>query len=442
MNYKTFRNRDGKSVSIYRVKWRSAIVASLLFSCLIGVVVTDMSGVNYGGGFLNASNVLRFSIFMLTFLYLYVYRLRKIFSSITKPVVYLLTFYLFSIISIIYNNNWRFEFDELPYIYSLLEWVILITLAAYLIDNSKEPNFEGAAQVFKTFFKSLSLALPALVLAGALVRPDLAFFPTPGWTLGGFMIHPNKLSVVCALGICVWMSEHKSPFRLVISLGLFTVALMTGSRSGSLLSAFALLHGLGSLVPRRLLAPLYFLMAACLVATALLIFGYAGFMQGNDLTNLNGRDAVWRATRYMVSQKPFLGWGWIEGPGQLGFYTGEDWWFSHNAQNDILNFAVSNGIAAGLASAYFYLRTLVVTARYEFDQTYRMLFSASIVIFFSSLVEPISSNLANMVGFALIFLILISFKKRKIQYPIKRSAGETLPRIDQKFTPNYARHTD
>jgi O-antigen ligase len=320
--------------------------------------------------------------------------------------------------------------------------VILITLAAYLINNSKEFGFEGAAQAFKTFFKSLSLTLPSVVLATSLVRPDLAFFPVPGWTLGGYMIHPNKLSIVCALGICVWMAEHRSPFRLLISLGLFTVALMTGSRSGSLLSAFALLHGLGSMVPRRLVAPLYILMAACLFATLLLVFGYANFMQGNELTNLNGRDAVWRATRYMVSQKPILGWGWIEGPGQLGFYTGEDWWFSHNAQNDILNFAVSSGIAAGLISAYFYLRTLVVTARYEFNQDYRMLFSASIVIFFSSMVEPISSNLANMVGFALIFLVLISFKKRGMEPRVKVTRGRAPSRLDRQFTPNYIRLVD
>jgi O-antigen ligase len=149
----------------------------------------------------------------------------------------------------------------------------------------------------------------------------------------------------------------------------------------------------------------------------IMVFFYLGFSSlitsehdVRSLTDLNGRGAAWKGVRYLVVRQPWIGWGWIEGPAKIGDHTGQGWWHARNAQNDVLNFTVANGLVAGACAALMYAWMVLVGVSTMFDRRTRLLFGTAITVFVSSLVEPIASNLATTVGLSFIMLVLVVSK--------------------------------
>lgn len=390
---------------------RALALFAILLSLIVGISVGDRTGAVRNEGLFVASNLYRLGIFMLIGLATTVFLYKRRPSIFPKGSRILYLVYVLAAIATLIASDVSLDPRNLRLYYSILEWTLFIIVACIVFDRRVARNFSETIALLQKFLIYLSSSTVALVSVVAVVMPELAYFPGARLSFGGFLIHPNKLSVVCALGVAAWMSNQKSRMRIQASLLLIAVAAYTGSTSGTALSIFAFSHGLVNLVSKKWRFVPYFVASLAILAMAAMGIGGAvdlvRLAESGDLTNLNGREAVWRATFYMLSQHPYFGWGWLDGPNLIGRFTGQDWWFARNAQNDILNFAVSGGLMLGLLSAILYARIIIVGIASELSKERRLYTSCGAIIFLSSMVEPIASGLANSVGFVWVALVVV-----------------------------------
>lgn len=393
---------------------RDAITFAILLSFIIGITASDNTGVARNASVFEASNIYRVAVFAV----ISAFAARLILFTRTSlwqnGSASLYSVYGAAAIASLVAGSSDFTLRDLRVYYSLFEWLIFILVGCVLFCSPKLKGIEARLELLRVFLVSLSTTTCLIVIAIAFVSPELAFFPRTDLSLGGFVIHPNKLSVVCALGIAGWLANRRSRLRLPVALLLLAIAALTGSTSGTALSILAFAHGLINLAPRSWNVPLYMVVALAVIAVIAVGLGgavdFASLARAGDLTNLNGRDAVWRATFYMLSERPWAGWGWLDGPALIGHFTGQDWWFSRNAQNDVLNFAVSGGLITGAIALFIYMRILVLSILLEFSPEKRLFTICGFIVILSSLVEPIASSLANSVGFVWLTMALIGGK--------------------------------
>lgn len=408
---------EGKALASALRMPKTVIFYGLVCSLLIGLQVVDKTGIARSTSIFNINNLWRLVIFGI----LGVSVVRSSFllrpQNGFKISLSWLGIYILAIISVFANQKYEWSADEYKVIYGIVEWMIFLLMAGHLLSGPNVRSFDQAILVVRGFAIYLSGFLVMIVLAMSVIRPDLAFFPEPGWTLGGFLIHPNKLSVMCAVGIAALMAETRGNFRHVAVIFLLGITVLTGSRSGTLLGLLAIVHGSIGFVKGRARIFMYMFLLIMFAALLLYMFDASGPVRiganSRDLSDLNGRDAVWRAAQYMIDRHPWLGWGWYEGPAQIGDYTGQGWWYARNAQNDVLNIAVASGVIAGSVAFFAYLRLVIVGIACEIAGSERFFFAAAIILISAGLVEPVVSDLANVVGLMVFLLATASLKRHR-----------------------------
>lgn len=433
-NEDTGGRRINPAAIVSHARTRRILIAALFVSLLLGLNLTDETGFRRSAGLLSATNVLRAFAFVSLLMLMLATARRRLDKLLTRPAVILIIFYLFALIPVYFNMGLGFTTKHIRIYLSLSEWFILSLLAAFIFNFPLKLNFAASVEAFRQFFAYTSLFIATFVVIIAIIEPQLAFFPAKTWSFGAYIMHPNRLSVICALGIACWLSDHRSRWRFVVPVGLLLVALASGSRSGIFDSLFMFGYGLISFLPRRHVRGAQWVAVFTALLLILFFFGFSDLFiseqQQGALSNLNGRDAVWRGTRYMISHHPWLGSGWIEGPKKIGLHTGENWWFARNAQNDVLNFAVASGLPVAAIAAAAYAWMLIVGLRTMFDPKTRLIFGAAVCLLVSSLVEPLTSTVATPVGLASLMLLVVTFKR-----PARAAPGRGRRRLPTRAEP-------
>ncbi|KHK90016.1 hypothetical protein LK12_19225 [Novosphingobium malaysiense] len=292
---------------------------------------------------------------------------------------------------------------SLKQIYSVTEWVVMVSLAAMILRLGENSSIDARLAALLRFSQLLPVVTSIIVLTMAPFNFRLAFLDGDFLRLGGAMIHPNKLSVLCALGVAAYMADPNLKRRSLPIVFLTAIVIWTGSRSGMAACALALFHGVLGRCPRRWLPFLYLMFTLCLLVIIMALLNYFSSHISSFLTNrqgggLNNRDVVWAASTKMISMRPYFGFGWLEGPNQIGGFVNQSWWYARNAQNDFLNFGVAAGVPAMILILLIFLLDLIVGLSMEFKGSRRFLGIATIIILLSALVEPVMSTRFNSVG--------------------------------------------
>lgn len=396
-------------------KW--IIFSSIVLSLYFGWEVGDQTGQVRSSDLFGLNNITRliffFSITIMLIAYYYNYS-GSFLRIISKK--WLLVYFI-ALISILAVSWPDLGSNQVKSSYGSFEWILFVAFAGFLCHAfllyNREDLFQGAA----LFLSMTSLLTSLNIFLIAIIYPRVAYFPEAQWSLGGFLLHPNRLSILCAIGIASIFYSNSIVRKILFSAFLLIIAAMTGSRSGTLLSLFAFICGFSFQFGKISRYYLYALSGLALILIIYYLFSTGSSsinvrVNARELNDLNGRDAVWQAAKFMILEKPIFGWGWYEGPSRIGEFVGQRWWFARNAQNDILNFAVASGIVNAMIVLYIYVKCLVAGLSSVSQDGKVYIFTVVFVIFCSSLVEPVASSLSNIVGITLIlFTTLIDFQQ-------------------------------
>ncbi|WP_353227979.1 O-antigen ligase family protein [Novosphingobium sp.] len=299
----------------------------------------------------------------------------------------------------------------LQQVFSITEWIVRVALCSALLNYPRRMTFDESMLVVRYFLKWSSVLCVVIITLLTVVDRNLTFLPTGVLSFGGFALHPNKLSVMCSLGIMAWLDDTKSKQSYWIVLILLLVTVATGSRSGLVTSLFAVAYGLIGRFPPRAQPMLMFGLAIVSIFYLILLslgVGSLNAVSGRDvsITDLNNRDAVWDASKVMISMRPWIGWGWLEGPALIGDYMNQGWWHARNAQNDFMNFWVASGIGGFIICIVIYGTTALVGFGHARKIGNRLVLGTIIIVTVSAVFEPILSMRANIVGTSLLLVWL------------------------------------
>lgn len=305
-------------------------------------------------------------------------------------------------------------------IYRLGEWILafLLLLGIY----SREP-FENALDLASQMVAAICWISVAIVWLALPVVPSLAFSVPEEVTgaiqfrLGGYLIHPNTFGVI--VGIVFWhaLLFQRSAKRMVLcSFALLSLALTysRGAWVGFVLSAIVYV-----LVSRRTSARL--IVGAGLATAALLSILFSGSVTHllergageNNLTTLSGRAMVWAAALKGIEQKPFLGYGYIDGvKHMIPQYMAVNYWVPSHCHNDLLQAIASGGIFAGCLLVWVYMRGIVQGFRVcRSGKNELFLFLAFVQLLVFAIVTPLFMVQFRQLG-AILLVCVIAFSER------------------------------
>ncbi|MGI4864398.1 MAG: O-antigen ligase family protein [Janthinobacterium lividum] len=206
--------------------------------------------------------------------------------------------------------------------YSLLQWFMDVETLVFSFYFVKcflllEAFFPDSPVRFYHVLGNAAFLILLVFLGGLLVAPNTFYRLTHDGDearLGGFIMNPNELGMLCAVGIaCLIFNfyRHHRPALTALKIGLLLLALfLTGSRSslvGFLLIAFFHIQQAGN-VRLKTAANL----AALLAVPALvpLVFVKQGGL--DEVLSMTGRLPFWRALLTEgLSREPLLGYGFM-----------------------------------------------------------------------------------------------------------------------------------
>ena len=374
-----------------------------------GLLVQDMTGITVAHGLFNINNLWRIFVyfvagagFLLAFLLTSArsphYRVSGVCFTGLQWVFWLNFFFLitYPFASISYTSTTHIET-----FYRFAEWVMVALFAVFAFPAPQSADdYYQLKRIFIRFGKLFTFFVSFSVILVALVKPELAYFPSPGGPgqLGGFFVHPNKLSLICAAGVLFFGLFGKTwPERLWIPV-FIAVAYFSESRIGLLvtLSCFALVlvsagRGAGKLVR------LFFMSITALLGLLVLLSSISALtdisflargMSLADIVSLNNRTVVWESCIRLFLESPLLGWGYIDGPLLIADYMTQTWWKARHAQNDLLNAIVSGGALPGFFVLYIYSVLIMRTLpRALSGDIHTLLFGLMVICFIHSVVE-------------------------------------------------------
>jgi O-antigen ligase len=401
-------------------------IAAVLISAMLGVTVTDRFGFERSA-LIEPTNLLRLSTISTMGLVLVWYKLKRQIKVFDGPCKILVLFYAYQFVTVVLTWHEYNIASHLKQFFSIMEWVIIVFTSSAILNFYGPKGLRDSCLIMRRFIELTSIYTILFMLLIGVYNPHIIYFDSLKTSLGGYAIHPNKLSILCALGILAWLDDRESRFALLIAVLLALVAILTGSRSGIGACLLALGYGLIGRLPPRFKLFLYIILVPGFAFMVIALLGEGGAMASSlfssSLTNLNGRGLIWDATVRMYQQRPMFGWGWLEGPARLGTYVQASWFAARNAQNDFLNVQIASGLFATIFLALIYLRDFITGVATEMKPTSRLVLGATVVIFLSALVEPILSTRATSVG--MIFIIVSLAAGRR---PLLSVAARAQPR--------------
>ena len=175
---------------------------------------------------------------------------------------------------------------------------------------------ENPIRLSKTIATAIFLISTVFVL-GMIVMPEKFYRFTHGGEearLGGFIINPNELGMLIAIGIATTFLELKSSynkiFKWVMMALLLYALILTGSRS-SMAGLFIILIFFAS---QSKTARMRTVIIGCMVLAAPYIFLQLFIKQGDleEVMNMTGRIPFWKDLLcFNFPKEPFLGYGYM-----------------------------------------------------------------------------------------------------------------------------------
>lgn len=394
---------------------------------LPGFLKFDRTGLTHDFGLINPQSISRILIFIAIAylfaclgLYGYARRSRTSTVSINLGAIFMLSYYgMFLILSaVVLPLN-----DFMVAGYRIAEWALIIFLCWYHFSTYRE-NDSQFSNIGEEMISVLRLitSLPLLfVLGGLVLFPDLAYVAseeTGAFRLGGYIVGPNSLGVVCGIGaVLFWTSPRRKADRFW-SIALFLGMVLTYSRGAMVgFALYVLYHSIFILRTSNQK------IAASLL---LLVFIFGSFAIDKDyfsnqflrlfsrgasletITSLNSRTQVWSAALEATSSSPAVGSGFIQGPkNRLEMYFNQDWWRPPHAHNDILNAGVAGGFFMAGLTALIYVGTIFLTLRLKVPVELKVI-TATILIQCGarSVLTPVFSSALNTLGALMLILII------------------------------------
>lgn len=331
----------------------SRFALTLMFISYFGFVATDNTGFGNNSEDIILNHLLRMSGEAFAAAIVLFSALRnRVFFAPTRTLSVLIGMYLFYALSytlIIYTS---YVTPAITPLLRLAEYALAIVIVSQCL-HSKVQNLQATA------IRLIKVLICAAYLICAIY---LVIFPTSiisfgleRTQLGGAAITPNRVALVASVGIMTFGMFGRTRLDFCLFVLSIVVAFLAASRMGYLLMGMALF--ITAFTYSRGEAKAGILLAGMLAMAAALSFialdpatqAFLGTLASDDqLASFNGRFDIWGIGIHMGLESPFIGWGFIEGPKQIGSFLNQPWWNATNAQNDILGAIISGG-APGLA---------------------------------------------------------------------------------------------
>lgn len=316
--------------------------------------------------------------------------------------------------------------------YRLLEWGLTILVVWQLISFGSE-----SVAKFEQLVRAVSATALVLVLAIWAIAPSVATVASAGplgMQLGHAAYHSNYLAVILGIGAMYWWTTVRTPIRYLVAPVMLFCCLLTGSRSGivgtaAAMLALALLSVRGNDWTQRLVVRAGLITVIALLSAALFpeIVYLLSREQGQvDIATFNSRTMIWEAAVKLIDSSPWIGNGFIAGPRLIASGFHYEWLAPRHAHNDFLNAAVAGGIPAALMLGAIYFLTLARSFR--LSREHPLLSVTCIPILLSSLFEPNISGQATViavVSVALLRTLAIVYAGKS--YAAKRPAPSRQP---------------
>lgn len=403
-----------------QISQRVLFIIAALFSLYFGWEVVDNTGQARSSNLFGINNVTRLVYVVILIFLISHYAYNSGVRFFKKASLAWLFVYILALVSIFVANWPNIGVTQIKSIYSVLEWLVFIAVAAVVVDCCERGWSQNVYYGVSYFVGVLCLLICANVLIISFVNPNIAYFPGPAPSLGGFLIHPNRISVLCALGMSAVFFNDVFKRKILIAAFFLIVAYLSGSRSGLILSIFSFACGMVFLFGKSTRVFIYVFGLIILVVASYYFYfltsqSYNVTVNSRELNDLNGRDAVWQAAKFMIFERPIFGWGWYEGPARIGEFVSQRWWFARNAQNDVLNFVVASGVFTGGLVFMIYLTTLYRSFSSFMAARESYTFPSVFIIICAGLVEPVGASPSNVLG--LIFIIFtVAIRQHKNLY--------------------------
>lgn len=407
-----------------KVKTISRILLVILAVGVPGFVKFDQTGLTHRFGLINTESLTRIAVFAVVgflFVSLILLKSPKISKSQASAnnfwVVALLSYYgIFFIFSAMVLPMREFALAG----YRIAEWVLVIALCWYYFAACRlsEVRISSVGDDFLSVMRVIT-SLPALVvLIGLVLVPDLAYTystETGTFRFGGYLYHPNNLGVLCGMGSVIFWISARRRLDKIWSIALFAFMLLTYSRGAMVgVVAYILYYNLVYSSFVRKVSSAFILLVLFIV----FISGYAenfsrgtfsAFSRGESvksITTLNARTVVWDASLKAITDSPWVGHGFIQGPKKLKDYFEQKWWAPTHSHNDVLN----AGVAGGWLLAVFTLLIFIMMAfkMYWLKMPAKIKAVTGAVMVQGgvySIITPVFSTAAYSIGVVMVILI-------------------------------------
>ena len=304
--------------------------------------------------------------------------------------------------------------------YRVAQWIILISLCWYYFYTCRKSESESST-IGEDFISVLRLttSIPALIiLIGLVLFPDLAYtysLETNTFRLGGYLYHPNRMGTICGIGsILFWVSPKRKTDRLW-SIILFVMMIFTYSRGAMVgFVLYVLYHNFKLSTSIRKLSVSFILLIVLTLTFATkdsyLSKSFLSFFARGEGTetiySLNSRNRIWNLSLESISESPWIGKGYIQGPKTLSSTLLDGSWATSHAHNDILNAGVSGGVFMAVFTLLIYIFLTFSTLRREMPyKTKAIAETVLIQCGIYSILTPLFSTSAENPGTLLLILI-------------------------------------
>ena len=307
-------------------------------------------------------------------------------------------------------------------VYRIAEWALIISLCWYYFYTCQNSNSESS-DIGDDFISLLRIitSLPGLiVLAGLILFPDLAYtysVETGTFRLGGHLYHPNRMGTICGIGSVLFWVSAKGKFDRFWSIILFVMMGFTYSRGAMVGFVLYLFYHYFKFSPsiRKLtwsLILLTFLIFSFAISKDSISRGFLSFFSRGEAVDtiytLNSRNRIWNLSLDAISDSPWIGRGFIQGPKTLASTILDGSWATTHSHNDVLNAGVSGGVFMAAFTLLIYIALTFSTI--QLRKSFKLNAATATVLIqcgIYSILTPIFSTSAGNPG--TIMLILMGF---------------------------------
>lgn len=247
--------------------------------------------------------------------------------------------------------------------YRLEEWILAFVLLLSIYTREAVENRSALMVKMIATICFFNLAAVWFVLP---ISPSLAYSGSDDVTgamqsrLGGYMITPSHLGLLCGIGFFYSVLFKKGVTRIALCLFLVASLFLTYARGALLgflivLLLYIILY-LQSTVIRTVCA-----VGVCIVGGGIITFFdqvvhyLARGHSTSNITTLSDRTMVWQAAWLAFQDRPWIGYGFVQGvKGAIKAHWSYSYWVPPHCHNDLFQAAVSGGVAAFLCLLAIY----------------------------------------------------------------------------------------